>query len=115
MEQYEKDNLGIEVPPKVITTDINDRNIDLTDPVNFPTIDGLIFGFPCNDFSNVGEKLGFKGKFGPLYSYGVELMIHCCFQKHCRSLIYVFTNIHKKDISSRKSDSLGLSKFVKYP
>ena len=38
------------------------------------TIDGFAYGFPCNDFSNVGEKLGFKGKFGPLYSYGVELI-----------------------------------------
>ena len=33
-----------------------------------------VLGFPCNDFSNVGEHLGFRGKFGPLYSYGVELI-----------------------------------------
>lgn len=39
-----------------------------------PPIDGLAFGFPCNDFSVVGEKLGFQGKFGPLYTYGVHVL-----------------------------------------
>lgn len=37
-----------------------------------PDFDGLSFGFPCNDFSQVGEKKGTNGKFGPLYSYGVK-------------------------------------------
>lgn len=37
-------------------------------------IDGLAFGFPCNDFSSIGEKLGFKGEFGPLYQYGVDVL-----------------------------------------
>mgnify|MGYP000668591223 CR=1 FL=1 len=39
-----------------------------------PKFDCFAYGFPCNDFSIVGEHLGFKGKFGPLYSYGVELI-----------------------------------------
>tara|TARA_B110000503_G_scaffold137952_1_gene223111 strand:- start:23 stop:1147 length:1125 start_codon:yes stop_codon:yes gene_type:complete len=30
-------------------------------------INGLIFGFPCNDFSMAGEKKGFNGEFGALY------------------------------------------------
>ena len=34
--------------------------------------EGLSFGFPCNDFSQVGEKKGTDGKYGPLYSYGVK-------------------------------------------
>ena len=37
-------------------------------------IDALAFGFPCNDFSVVGEQKGFDGKFGPLYSYGVKVL-----------------------------------------
>lgn len=37
-----------------------------------PKFDALAFGFPCNDFSVVGEQKGFGGKFGPLYSYGVK-------------------------------------------
>jgi DNA (cytosine-5)-methyltransferase 1 len=43
--------------------------------INFkkiPNFDVLAFGFPCNDFSIVGEQKGFDGKFGPLYSYGVK-------------------------------------------
>ena len=39
-----------------------------------PKFNCFAYGFPCNDFSNVGEHLGIKGKFGPLYSYGVELI-----------------------------------------
>lgn len=42
--------------------------------ISLPEFDCFAYGFPCNDFSNVGEHLGFKGKFGPLYSYGVELI-----------------------------------------
>ena len=37
-------------------------------------IDGFAFGFPCNDFSQVGERKGVEGKFGPLYSYGVGVL-----------------------------------------
>ena len=39
-----------------------------------PKFDCFAYGFPCNDYSNVGEHLGIKGKFGPLYTYGVELI-----------------------------------------
>lgn len=37
-------------------------------------IDGLAFGFPCNDFSTVGKWQGLEGKFGPLYTYGVKAL-----------------------------------------
>ena len=37
-----------------------------------PTFDVLAFGFPCNDFSLVGEQKGFNGKYGPLYTHGVK-------------------------------------------
>lgn len=37
-------------------------------------IDALAFGFPCNDFSTVGERKGANGHFGPLYSYGVAAL-----------------------------------------
>lgn len=39
-----------------------------------PKFNCFAYGFPCNDFSNVGESLGLSGKFGPLYTYGVELI-----------------------------------------
>ncbi|AWC59310.1 DNA cytosine methyltransferase [Bacillus cytotoxicus] len=37
-------------------------------------IDCFAFGFPCNDYSQVGEKKGLDGVFGPLYSYGVKVL-----------------------------------------
>lgn len=39
---------------------------------NIPTFDALAFGFPCNDFSVVGEQKGVNGTYGPLYTYGVK-------------------------------------------
>jgi len=46
---------------------IGDRSI-------LPNIDCFAFGFPCNDYSQVGEKQGLNGTFGPLYSYGVKVL-----------------------------------------
>lgn len=37
-------------------------------------IDGFAFGFPCNDYSLVGEWKGLAGEYGPLYSYGVRVL-----------------------------------------
>ncbi len=39
-------------------------------------IDALTFGFPCNDFSTVGERKGLNGKFGELYTFGVKALDH---------------------------------------
>lgn len=37
-------------------------------------IDCFAYGFPCNDYSVVGERRGMNGRFGPLYSYGVQVL-----------------------------------------
>lgn len=37
-------------------------------------IDGFAFGFPCNDYSLVGEWKGLSGEYGPLYTYGVKVL-----------------------------------------
>ncbi len=37
-------------------------------------VDALAFGFPCNDFSDVGEKKGFHGSYGRLYRYCVKAL-----------------------------------------
>lgn len=47
------------------------RNLDIS---ALSKIDGFAFGFPCNDFSQVGEQKGTEGTFGPLYSYGVKVL-----------------------------------------
>ena len=53
----------------VIKADVKNLNIN-----KLSKIDAFAYGFPCNDFSNVGEKKGLKGKYGPLYSYGVKVL-----------------------------------------
>lgn len=35
-------------------------------------VNGVLFGFPCNDYSLVGEHKGLDGDYGPLYTYGLE-------------------------------------------
>lgn len=48
--------------------------IETVDFDKIPKFDALAFGFPCNDFSIVGEQRGFHGKYGPLYTYGVKAL-----------------------------------------
>ncbi len=62
-------NICPDNPDSVICEDV--RRLDLQ---NVPPFDALAFGFPCNDFSVVGEQRGFNGAFGPLYQYGVEVL-----------------------------------------
>ena len=59
-------------PESVICGDI--RELDFNRLYQIGDIDALAFGFPCNDFSIVGEQRGFDGKFGPLYSYGIKVL-----------------------------------------
>ena len=61
---------NIEISPnKVICEDVRKLEID-----RLPAIDILSFGFPCNDFSIVGEQKGTDGIYGPLYSYGIKVL-----------------------------------------
>lgn len=73
---YDKDtcdtyvrNICPDSPKSVICRDVRKLDIDKLQP-----IDALAFGFPCNDFSIVGEQKGIDGVFGPLYSYGVAVL-----------------------------------------
>ena len=72
IEEFEKKELKLNKPISVIKEDINLLN--LRDVNKFEKIDGLLFGFPCNDFSIVGEKKGTDGKFGPLYKHGITIL-----------------------------------------
>jgi len=62
-------NICPDNPKSVIHGDV--RKLDLT---TLGEIDALAFGFPCNDFSVVGEHKGMDGVYGPLYSYGVQVL-----------------------------------------
>jgi len=62
-------NICPEDKESVICGDVRQLDID-----KLGDIDALAFGFPCNDFSVVGEQKGFDGTFGPLYTYGVKVL-----------------------------------------
>ena len=50
-----------------ICEDVRSLDID-----SLPAADGFLYGFPCNDFSTVGESKGLHGNYGGLFSYGVK-------------------------------------------
>jgi DNA (cytosine-5)-methyltransferase 1 len=53
-------------------SDVHTSDIRKLDLASLPKVDALAFGFPCNDFSQVGEHRGTNGQYGPLYRYCVE-------------------------------------------
>lgn len=76
---YDKDtcetyrtNICPDNPETVVCKDI--RKLDYTKLKKISDVDAIAFGFPCNDFSIVGEQKGINGVFGPLYSYGVKAL-----------------------------------------
>lgn len=50
-------------------------------------VDALAFGFPCNDFSVVGEHRGTDGEYGPLYLHCVDAV------RHFSPLFFVAENV----------------------
>lgn len=76
---YDKDscktyssNICPNKPETIVCKDI--RKLEWDKIKKNSDIDALAFGFPCNDFSVVGEQKGINGVFGPLYSYGVRAL-----------------------------------------
>lgn len=76
---YDKDtcetyrtNICPDNPATVVCKDI--RKLDYAKLKKISGVDAIAFGFPCNDFSVVGEQKGIDGVFGPLYSYGVKAL-----------------------------------------
>lgn len=66
---YGRNICNDENDPSVICDDV--RRLDMS---QLSGIDALAFGFPCNDYSTVGEQKGLDGNYGPLYSYGVQAL-----------------------------------------
>lgn len=72
VETYKLNILGDPEATSIFCKDV--RMFDLHDRNVLSDIDALIFGFPCNDYSLVGEQRGLDGDFGPLYSYGIQAL-----------------------------------------
>ena len=68
-------------------------------------IDGLIFGFPCNDFSMVGKKLGLDGNYGGLYKVACKVL------KYFQPEFFVAENVTA--ISSKDQSSQTYKNFKK--
>ena len=58
----------------VIRKDVRDPDLKIKRSAKISDIDVFAYGFPCNDFSLVGEHKGIDGEFGPLYSYGLDVL-----------------------------------------
>jgi len=58
----------------MITIFIHAKPIAEISALIIPSINAFAYGFPCNDFSIVGEQKGFHGEYGPLYTYGIKVL-----------------------------------------
>lgn len=61
-------------------------------------VDGLAFGFPCNDFSIVGERHGIRGKFGGMYQWCIEAL------NELQPIFFVAENVSGMASSGKKRD-----------
>ena len=84
---------GVVSPDNVQVADVRELDFDA-----LPAIDGLVFGFPCNDFSVVGERRGIAGDYGDLYTFGVKALdaLAPCF--------FVAENVSGLSSTNRNSD-----------
>lgn len=60
--------------PSVSEKSVIHRDVRKLDIAALAPVNGFAFGFPCNDYSLVGERKGINGDYGPLYSYGVDVL-----------------------------------------
>lgn len=67
-ETYRK-NIAPDALGSVLCGDVRTLDVSILQPVDI-----FAFGFPCNDFSIVGEQKGMGGNYGPLYTYGVNIL-----------------------------------------
>ncbi|HEY3295389.1 MAG TPA: DNA (cytosine-5-)-methyltransferase [bacterium] len=76
-------NICPEDPDSVYHSDV--RKLKFT---QLRSVDILAFGFPCNDFSTLGEQRGLKGNYGSLYKHAARAL------KYFRPMFFVAENVH---------------------
>lgn len=74
LHAYDNDERAVETYKLNVSPNISVADLTDTDLGKLPYADLLIGGFPCQDFSSSGTKLGFEGKRGNLYKIMVEYM-----------------------------------------
>ena len=78
-------NICPDNPNSVVCKDVSEFTPQEAERIS--DIDGFAFGFPCNDYSLVGEQKGMDGVYGPLYSYGIRML------KHFRPKFFLAENV----------------------
>jgi len=73
-QTYAHNVLKAKVDTAQMPSQIMCRRVETVRIKKLPGIDLFAFGFPCNDFSQVGKKAGTRGKFGPLYEWGAKVI-----------------------------------------
>ncbi|MCH8977726.1 MAG: DNA (cytosine-5-)-methyltransferase [Armatimonadetes bacterium] len=68
------DRWACETYRRMIGPHVIEKRVEDMDFGALQQVDGLAFGFPCNDFSMVGERKGTKGYFGGLYKYAKQAL-----------------------------------------
>lgn len=68
-------------------TPLPPRRIEDVAIETLPAVDLFLFGFPCNDFSMVGESRGLAGDYGPLYRHAAAYL------KRHRPMAFVAENV----------------------
>lgn len=58
----------------IVPSHLKCKDVRKLDISSLSSINAFSFGFPCNDYSIVGEQKGMNGTYGPLYSYGVKVL-----------------------------------------
>lgn len=71
---YDHDQRCVETYRQNIGEHIETKDLSITNPNSMPTADLLIGGFPCQDFSSCGPKVGLRSKRGRLYQTLVRYM-----------------------------------------
>jgi len=69
-------------------------------------IDGLLFGFPCNDFSLVGKNRGLKGKLGALYQHACKTL------EYFKPKFFVAENVTSIGSTGKKSSNYNNFKTI---
>jgi DNA (cytosine-5)-methyltransferase 1 len=67
--------------------DVRCADVRMIDGATLGAVDLLAFGFPCNDFSQVGERRGMRGSHGPLYLEAIRML------RHLRPMAFIAENV----------------------
>lgn len=72
---YDNDARAVETYRLNISPEVSEVDLTAVDMARLPRADLLLGGFPCQDFSSSGPKLGLNGSRGRLYRVMVDYMV----------------------------------------